>query len=289
MNYSVEQCGQFGDGQGSANDGKGTLINGVQGTIDALYDPMTTKKGKILQNLFLRGDQGGKIKVTLHDRSPLSKEWQGQSILISAKQSQQFGPSGVKIRDNSYQSREGATKNERLLWITGSAEITLMSAAAAPQPPQAAAPPQAPQAAAPPQAPQAAPAQMPPQAQPSSGGRNEQGPENKKARVMASKLAWVWLQCLKAADYHLKSIPDDFGVVMGSDDLRQIATSIFIDVRREINIKSIDPYEGNAPQRTPQPQATQPAPPRAVTPPPAQVPPPVPPSMLPDNDDEIPF
>lgn len=98
-----------------------SIVNSFSGTVTKLGDRKSGKNEKgewSFQHIRVRDGSGDEIKVTLKDRPELPKSHVNAPILIQAHNSDK-GWTGVKAYDDNYND-----KNERILWVTGSAKIS---------------------------------------------------------------------------------------------------------------------------------------------------------------------
>lgn len=96
------------------------LVPCIQGEVTAIYNRKEGESSKgpwSFQDLTLKDETAGEIKVTLNNRIALAKTAKGKTLMFTCSKGD-HGLTGVKAKDNEYNG-----KTTRLLWVTPSAEI----------------------------------------------------------------------------------------------------------------------------------------------------------------------
>jgi hypothetical protein len=102
----------------------GTPVEAVKGKIKGMFEYKSGVKNKkpwSFQNLTIT-DGTTDIKVTLCGRPELEASFKGKQVCILSHFGD-HGMTGIKAKDDSYE-KDGETVTNRILWVTGSAEIT---------------------------------------------------------------------------------------------------------------------------------------------------------------------
>ncbi len=246
----VAQVGTFGDG------GHNRDIPGIHGTLTNVYQPRTVRTGQVSQGMVL-SDGRSHVKVQFFDRQPLDQTWQGKEVTILARQNG-GNISGVRLKDNNFVSKKtGQTVNERIVSVTGTAEVSPIGAGMPGNAPASAAPQQsynppaqtqtAP-AQAPPQQPpqqvapqyQTAPAQTLPSSQGQPGINSSSIGESEKAIQVIDRAGWLWKQCrIKVADIE-HDLMAQYQIALNKETLDTLATHLAIGTERKIYLENID-------------------------------------------------
>lgn len=184
----------------------------VEGVLVTLYDQKTGEKdGKpwAMQNGMIK-DETGKMKVVFSGHDAISLLMRGQRIQLEAFTSKQHGLVGIKVKENTW--KEKTTKE---IWVTGTAKILFPDVEGDPEPQDE------PRTAA---EPRTGPIGVAGKAGP-CGGAN--GKEIASHRVAQYRMLYE-ICYEEAVEFGMKTEIDYM-----RDDVRQIATSFWINAVRE--------------------------------------------------------
>lgn len=212
----------------------------------------------IYQDGQLAGPDGKEIiKVKFGRTEEIQQTYSGQLVEISCFKSDKHGWVGVKVEDESYTNKEGQLIENRVLKVSKTANIKLMSegpATAAPKP------------TAKPQAQSAAPS---PQRQQQQGASGDTGKDFSRK---AGRVAFALRICAK----YCNAIAGELG--WSQEDARAMTNTMFIEMKGKTDFNALPAYD-------PRKQGDAPAPPRPPEPPA----PPEESGFTEEEEDNVPF
>lgn len=213
----------------------------VRGIVTKLYDRKAgegTKGPWSFQNFTLK-DGEDLFPVTLNNRDALPKNFKDKLVQISCRQGDK-GWTGVKVKLNEYDGKDGEKVSNLVLWVTKSAEIELLDESASR--PADSEPPSGPSGRQPPRTPSTDPKGTP--------------------KVLISKIANMMITCQGAALVVAKEIG------IGAEEIAridQIRTTLFIQASYDKLYFQFPPLGGK--EKPPAPPPPPPPPPPAPEPP----------------------